>query len=218
MKKFLSCLAICILPLLSLAACKKNVDYFNYVSEYRSGVYYYEDDVVTVKIYSVARETPYALDGIKGNMNSLTEVYYSCEGSANEVEISLLGHGGEMSWLAVTRNFYLSFPCDPLTETSIPVTLTVDGVEKKFDVFNVAEEGTIDGKTALDCVREYDTESFTALTNNGVFAGELIVRLLYDEGCYYYVGICDGNRHVHAYLVDGENGRIIAERESEAEK
>ncbi len=216
MKKYLLCIAICITMPLMFAACKKNTDYFDYVSEYRNSVYFYEDDNITVKIYGVDRETPYALDGIKGNMNSLTEIYYSCEGSANEVEIELGGRGGEMSWLAVTRNYYLSFTGGNLSGASVPVTITVDGVETKIDAFNVAEEGTIDGRTALDCVREYDAESFTSLTHNGVFSGEIIVRLLYDEGCYYYVGVCDGE-NVHAYLVDGSDGRIIAERESTVE-
>ena len=39
------------------------------------------------------------------------------------------------------------------------------------------------------------------------------MRLLADEGkCYYYVGVIDREGNTAAYLVDGENGNVIAER------
>lgn len=212
MKKFLLSLILCLPALLCLPACKKNVDYFSYVSEYRKSVYFYKDDLVSVKIYSVDRETPYSLDGVKGDVSNVTEVFLEYANSADEVEIELLGHGGEMSWQAVTRNYYLSFAGGEINGASIPVTLKIDGAEKQLDVFNVAEEGTIDGKTALKCVREYDGDAFTALTDGSAFAGEIIIRLLYDDGCFYYVGICNRDAEVHAYLVNGSDGRIIAER------
>lgn len=212
MKKFLLSLILCLPALLCLSACKKNVDYFSYVSEYRKSVYFYKDDLVSVKIYSVDKETPYSLDGVKGDVSNVTEVFLEYANSADEVEIELLGHGGEMSWQAVTRNYYLSFAGGEINGASIPVTLKIDGAEKQLDVFNVAEEGTIDGKTALKCVREYDGDAFAALTDGSAFAGEIIIRLLYDDGCFYYVGICNRDAEVHAYLVNGADGRIIAER------
>ena len=203
--------------LLSLSGCKKSVDYFTFVSEYRKSVYMYRDDLISVKIYSVDKETPYSLDGVKGAVTNVTEVFVEYANSADEVEIELLGHGGEMSWMAVTRNYYLSFSDCAISGASIPVTVNIDGTEKKIDVFNVAEEGTIDGKTALKCVREYDVDAFTSLTDGAAFAGEIIIRLLYDDGCYYYVGICNREANMHAYLVNGTDGRIIAEHTSEAE-
>ena len=203
--------------LLSLSGCKKSVDYFTFVSEYRKSVYMYRDDLISVKIYSVDKETPYSLDGVKGAVTNVTEVFVEYANSADEVEIELLGHGGEMSWMAVTRNYYLSFSDCDISGASIPVTVNIDGTEKKIDVFNVAEEGTIDGKTALKCVREYDVDAFTSLTDGAAFAGEIIIRLLYDDGCYYYVGICNREANMHAYLVNGTDGRIIAEHTSEAE-
>ena len=209
MKKFLTVIILSLPLLLGLTACQKNVDYFTYVSENRKSVYFYEDDTVTIKIYSVDKETPYCLDGARGDVSNVTEVYFSTENTANEVEIELAGKGGEMSYLAVTRNFYLSFG-EEVSGASIPVKVTVDGKTTEYEVLNVAEEGTIDGKTALKCVEEYDGETFNSLTENGVFKGEIIIRLLYDEGCYYYVGLCNRDSQVHAYLVKGTDGSIIA--------
>lgn len=211
MKKFLLSLALSIPALMFFPGCKKSADYFSFVSEYRKSVYFYEDDTLSVKIYSVDKETPYSLDGFKGDVSNVTEIFFEYKSGASEVEIELLGQGGEMSWMAVTRNFYLSFAGENLSGASIPVTLNIDGKEKKVDVFNVAEEGTIDGKTALKCVYEYDGDTFKDLTDGTDFAGEIIIRLLYDDGCYYYVGVCNRETQVHAYLVNGADGRIIAE-------
>lgn len=216
MKKFLLSLALSVPALLFLSGCKKSVDYFSFVSEYRKSFYFYEDDTLSVKIYSVDKETPYSLDGFKGAVSNVTEIYFEYKSGASEVEIELLGQSGEMSWLAVTRNFYLSFSGENLSGASIPVTLNIDGKEKKVDVFNVAEEGTIDGKTALSYVCEYDGDAFKQLTDGTAFAGEIIIRLLYDDGCYYYVGVCNREKEIHAYLVNGADGRIIAERQQAA--
>ena len=125
-----------------------------------------------------------------------------------------------MSWLAVSGNYYLSFSGgDSLDDaTSLPVTVTVDGKSQDFTVPNAKSEGCIDGKSALDCVLEYDGGTFKNLTDGTRFSGEICLRLIYDGGCYYYVGVCDREKQVHAYLVDGTDGRIIAERQSEAEK
>ena len=222
MKKFLTVIfgiAACACVLLSslLTACKRQTDYFRYVSEYRKSVYFYSDDKLSVKIYSVDRETPYSLDGIKGETNALTEVYVQLAKTADEVEAELLGQGGEMSYLAVTRNYYLSFSGTEANGASVDVKITVDGTATEIKALNVAEEGTIDGKPALKCVLDYDGGTFSALTDRGAFAGEIYIRLLYDEGCFYYVGVCDRDKNVHAYLVSGTDGRVIAEREMTAE-
>lgn len=216
MKNFLICAGLCIPLAIGFSGCKKSVDYFEYVSENRKSYYFYQDDDVTLKIYSVDKETPYCLDGVCGDVSCLTEIYYSSEKTANEVEIELCGKGGEMSYMSVTRNYYLSFGEVLPDGASIPVKLTVDGNVKEYDVQSVAEEGVIDGKTALKCVYEYDSARFEALTEHGNFKGEILLRLLYDEGCYYYVGICDRDKNLHAYLVDGTDGRIIAERDAQA--
>ena len=66
---------------------------------------------------------------------------------------------------------------------------------------------------ALSCVVEHDRELFDSMTANGLFDGEIFIRLLYDEGCYYYVGVCNKQKNIKAYLLDGERGKIIATKE-----
>jgi hypothetical protein len=216
-------IATALLLLCLFYGCNKSVDYNSYVSEYRKGVYIYEDDDLTLKIYFSEREVPYVSDGIKGKMENLCEVFlsYSPTPSSAEIYFSLTDEqtgnvewGGEMNYQAVTKSFYLSFSCGYTGQENINATLTIDGKERKIDVNNVLYDGVIDEATALKCVVEYDGSKFASLTKGSLFNGEIYIRLLYDQGCYYYVGIIDKKGNTYAYLVDGESGRIIATRTS----
>ena len=82
-----------------------------------------------------------------------------------------------------------------------------DGVE--FPVLHAVVEDSVESFL----VTEYDGGRFESLTEGSRFAGEIYVRLLYDEGCFYYVGICDREGNTHAYLLDGTNGRVLAEKD-----
>ena len=221
MKKiFFSCLGLLTILTSSvtlLPSCNKKVNYFNYVSENRREVYLCKEDSFELKIFCCEKETPYCLDGVKGDMTTVCEVYYKCNTSPSEVVAEVEGFSGEMSYMSVSNSFYMSFSADVFNVESLAVKLTIDGKESEIEVRNVFEAGTIDWQSAIKSVVEYDGERFASLTERNAFLGEIWVRLIYDDGCYYYVSLCDREKKVKAYLVDGKSGRIITERESSAE-
>ena len=210
------CLALAASCLTILPSCNKGVDYLNYVSENRRQVYLCKEDDIELKIFLSDRETPYCADGVKGNMTTVCEVYYKCNSSPSSVTAEVESFNGEMNYMSVTNSFYLSFSADIQEKESLRVKLTIDGKEREIDAKNVFESGTIDYKSALNCVVEYDKDRFINLTQRNFFLGEIGIRLIYDDGCYYYVSVCDRDNQVKAYLVDGKSGRIITERESSA--
>jgi len=215
-KKYLPLLipfAILCAFLLFFTGCRRKVNYLSYVSERRTNIYLYEDDSVSVKIYCVQREQPYNADGYCGDMNGLVEVFVTLPKTYNEVEISLAGNEGEMNYQSVENRYYLSFSSGELTVDSVDVTLTYGGESKRYSALSVLYAGVMSCDEAVKCVIEHDGELFERLTQNGLFDGEISVRLLYDEGCYYYVGVCDKNKHITAYLIDGERGIVIATKE-----
>jgi hypothetical protein len=185
------------------------------VSECRQGVYLYEEDDLTFKIYFSKKEVPYLSDGIKGKTEDLCEVFLSITPTTSQVEVYLLGEGGQMNYQAVTKSFYLSFSYQCPESEKIDVTLTIDGKEQNLEVCTVLYDGVISSQTALKCVQEYDQKLISSLTSNCTFNGEIYIRLLYDKGCYYYVGICDKQGTINSYLVDGESGRIITTRKTQ---
>lgn len=202
------CTAACL-----LSACGKNIDYSKYVSERRSNIYVYEDDNVKIKIYCSEKEQPYCADGIKGEVTPFCEAMVTLPKNPEEVYISFCGHEGEMNYQAVENLFYLSVSAEDFKTDEIEVTLTCNDESKTYTALSVKHSGVMTCDEAVKCVAEHDKELFASLTQNGLFDGEIFVRLLYDEGCYYYVGVCDKSKQVKAYLLEGERGIIIATKQ-----
>ncbi len=210
MRKFLILLAAACALLFTSAGCASKTNYLNYVSEKRHGVFLYNDSETEIKIHCLEREQPYAADGVKGEMNSLIEIFVSLPKNPEALEIKVENHQGEMNYQTVHNRYYLSFSAESFASEGVDVTLTADGESKTYKALSVKHDGVISCDEAVKCVTEHDADYFKNLTENGVFKAEIYVRLLYDEDCYYYVGVCDRAGNIQAYLVNGENGKIIA--------
>ena len=194
--------------------CAKNVDYSEYISEKRYDVFLYGGDDAEIKIYCSEKESPYVADGIKGNINGLVEIYAKLGGDFEKVTVSSQSfEGGEMSYLTVRDCWYLSFSGTGFDSEQLTLTLEADGKQTEYSLLSVVTNSVMTCEQALECVKEHSQMLFAGLTENGIFNGEIFIRLLYDDKCYYYVGICDREGAITAFLVDGETGRIIAERE-----
>ncbi|MCD8308986.1 MAG: hypothetical protein LUD19_03945 [Clostridia bacterium] len=150
-------------------------------------------------------------DGVKGEINGIAEIYATFKTQYDEVYIDVNGLGGEMSYMTVKNCWYISFSCSGFGKDTLAAELTLNGNEREYTLVSVLSDGVMSGQSALSCVIEYDGDAFTSLTENGIFCGEIYIRLLYDDKCYYYVGVCDRSGNIKAYLTDGETGRVIAE-------
>ena len=201
--------------LLFAAACGGEADYSSFISEKRTAVYLYEDDDLSVKLHYSLREEPYVSDGFKGELTNVCEVFVHFSQSPDKVDVLFDdGRGGEMNYMSVTDSFYLSFS-GTFEGDKINIKLSWGNSTKTVEAQSVTYDGVISCEQALKCATEYDSETFAALTDKQNFLGEIYVRLLSDAGkCYYYVGVCDREGNISAYLVDGENGNVIAERKS----
>lgn len=193
--------------------CARDIDYLGSVSEQRDNIYMYSDDGTQIKIYVGKRETPYSADGIKGEMSEFCEVFVYLPKNCDEVEITFAKISGLMNYRAVENCYYLA--CGKTVEgEKIDVEIKADGEVKNYTAASVLYDGVISCNDAVKCAIEHDGELFSSLTRDNAFFGEIFVRLLFDDGgCYYYVGVCDRNKTINAYLVDGERGQIIAKKQ-----
>jgi hypothetical protein len=212
MKKnfFILCCFFVVCTLLS--ACSKKIDYTNYISEERYNIYLYSSDDTQIKIYAEKRENPFCTDGIKGNVENVIEVFVTLPKTCQKAEIATDVLKGELSYNSKDCNYYLS-GTGTLSGDSVKVKLSVDGEEQSYTATSVLYSGVITPAAALACVVERESELMESLTEGNIFKGEIYVRLLYDEGCYYYVGICTRDKKIKAFLVDGERGKIITTKE-----
>lgn len=200
--------ALCALP-----ACSKQVNYLDYVSESRTDIFLYRDDTTEIKIQCSKKEQPFSADGCKGDICDLVEIYVALAKNPQELEVQVEGFGGEMNYQAVTRQYYLSLSCAAFDKSGVEVTLTADGNKETYTALSVKDDKVMSCEKAVECVAEYASELFEGLTANGLFDGEIFVRLLYDDGCYYYVGVCNKDKLITAFLIDGERGKVIAKKE-----
>lgn len=203
-------------PILSLVAvfgCAKEIDFTAYISEKRTDIYVYSDDETQITAYCSQKEQPYVADGILGEPCQIVEFFVKFTKPHEEVTISVGDLGGEMSYRSVDNDFYLSLSAEPLAGGSVDAALSVDGESRNYTLLSVRDDSVMSCENAVLCVVEHDRELFDGLVENGVFKGEIYVRLLYDEGCYYYVGICDRDKNLTAFLLDGVKGKIIATKQ-----
>lgn len=212
MKKIIFTAAAFFAAICALTGCSKSVNYADYISEKRADIYLYAGDDTQIKIYCSQREQPYAADGIKGSVSDFIEIFVTLPENPETVEIDAGGYGGEMNFRAVENDFYLSFSAQAFDSDSIVVTLDCDGKISEYTAQSVKSGALLTCEQALNCVVDYDRDLFTSLTDGTLFEGEIYIRLLYDKGCYYYVGVCDRERNMNAYLVDGERGKIITSK------
>lgn len=217
MKKKIFILLSLLVLTITASGCANTVDYTTSVSDRRYDIFMYGDDDLTAKLYLGKREAPFVADGICGEVGPYNELTISFSenltSTPNTVVVAGNGFGGEMSYVTTKNCFTLSWGEVADFDEQTTITLTYGKQEKECVLTSVLDDATLTCEQALDCVKEYAAERFAAFTQKGYFDGEIFIRLLYDEGCWYYVGLCDKSGNIYAYLVDPARGKVIAERQ-----
>lgn len=165
-------------------SCEKQINYLDYVTEKRQNIYLYEDDEVSVKIYCSVKESPFSADGYVGDMCPLTEIFVTLPKNYDEVAVTLGEYSGEMNYQSVENDYYLSFSAEDFGADSVDVTLSYGEYSNTYPVQSVKYAGILSCEEALQCVIDYAGDVFNEKTENGLFDGEIFIRLLYDDGCY----------------------------------
>lgn len=209
-------LALFCLPFFS--GCTKKVDYFSYVSELRNNVFLYKDDNFSLRAYSLTKESPYATDGIVSKLHTRTEIRLIAPSGEQTycIYFSLAGteYGGEMSFDNVKSEYYYACPVDVSSCTELSLRLVCGTSEHTYTAKSVLTSDTVPPKQALALLVEKEKDFFDSLTDKYGFAGEIHLRLLYEEAPYYYVGVTDRQGNVTAFLINAVSGQILAKRQS----
>ncbi len=199
-------------------SCKKNEDYFSYLSEYRSNLFLAETEEFSVRIYALEKEHPFIADGMVGEKTKRAELYITAkDGSEScKVAFSLNGnkYGGEASYDSVKREYFYSCAADLSTAVSIPLALQFGDTVYEVTAHSVKQTDTLSGEQILKRLQEQEVDLFRSLTDKNGFLAEIHLRLLYEEAPYYYIGIVEKTGKITAFLMDAATGTILAKRES----
>ena len=213
-------LSLCLLFLgafLLIGGCKKDVDYFSYVSELRSNVLLCKTDEFSLRIYAVTKENPYATDGVPRDKTVRTEIYLLSDDTTQEYYIYFTvngkEYGGDMSFDNVKAEYYYSCSLDASTLNEL--TCRIEYGEKKTELIanSVRTDDTLSPRQALAQLRSVENALFQSMTDKYGFTGELHVRLIYEDNPYYYLGVIDRNGKTTAYLMNAKTGKLLAKRE-----
>ena len=212
-------IALCFFLPLLLGGCTQNVEYFDYVSELRNNIFLAEHGDLQLRIYSVTKEYPYAADGVAHEQTARTEVYLlSPDGTKNYTFRLQNGgeeYGGELAYDNVKSEYFLSFTLDVSAEKELPCILTCGEEKISLTASSVLRNETLSPKDILSNVYTCAPEVFDSLTDKHGFAGEIHLRLLYEDAPYYYVGVIDRNGTIHCFLVNAANGKVLAQRKND---
>ncbi len=201
---------------LYLSACSKAPDYTEYVSELRSNIFLAETDGFALRIYSVKKESPYISDGIAQPCNERTEIYLVALQGDKSCQISFTvngkSYGGEMSFDNVKAEYYYYCPLDTSALTEISVQIHYGETQVELTAKSVFNKDTLSPFSVLTLLINAEKELFDSLTDKYGFAGEIYIRLIYEDAPYYYIGVIDRNEKITAFLINATSGKILAKR------
>ena len=204
--------------LLSLFACTKEVNYSEYVSELRSNIFLAETDEFSLRVYSVKKESPYSSDGIVQHCNERTEIYLVAPQGDKSCQISFTingtVYGGEMSFDNVKAEYYYFCPLNTSALSTLPIEISFGEKRMEFTAKSVLNADTLPPFDVLSLLVNEEKDVFDSLTDKYGFAGEIHIRLIYEDSPYYYLGIIDRSGRITAFLINATSGKILAKRKS----
>ena len=202
----------------SLSACANKVDYTEYVSELRANILLADTDEFSLRIYSVKKESPYNSDGIAQPCNERTEIYLIAPQGDKACQISFAVdgkvYGGEMSFDNVKAEYYYFCPLNTADFSAIPVQISYGEKQIEFTAKSVLNADTLPPFDVLSLLVKEEKELFDSLTDKYGFAGDIYIRLIYEESPYYYVGVIERSGKITAFLINATSGKILAKRKS----
>lgn len=212
---FLTCIFIFSF-VLSFGSCKKSVDYFSYVSELRDNIFIAETEEYSLRSYSVVKETPYHADGIAMDASRRIEAYFIApQGDKNcKIGFTLNGksYGGDMSYDNVKAQYFWTCTLDVSKCSNLDFSIEYGEEALHFNAKSILNGTELSPDVILQNVAKENAEIFSNLTDKYGFAGEIYIRLIYEENAYYYVGIIDRTGKIYAFLINAVTGKVLAKR------
>lgn len=207
---------LCIVTFLSLTACG-STDYYQFVSDERSDLFYAETEKFSLALSCVDREHPFLTDGVVSPRSKTVEITLTEKQPTGEkYEVYLLEdvpRGGEMSFRNVTSDYYYSRGVEEFPGGTVSLRVIGGGETVELAATSVKNEKTLSAREALEFAVAAEKETIKNLSTDG-FRGEFHVRLLRRDKNYYYVGIVDSSGGTVSLLLDSETGAVLARRQS----
>ena len=214
-------LTVCLTAFIWCSGCSAKTDLTNYVSEYRSEIYQGTEGEYSIFASYTEREYPYLADGYVGNMTKIFEIVLTAPDNTKtytvQFTIGQKQYEAELSFDSVRMIHSCSQTIDLPEEKTITFTIAeTESTQTEIvtvSATSVKSDDTLTLNALLEKVKSAEQSYFDTLTSGKNFAGELYVRLLFEnQQCYYYIGIIDRAGNTYCILADALSGEILATR------
>ncbi|MBP5242466.1 MAG: hypothetical protein J6Z36_02105, partial [Clostridia bacterium] len=147
----------------------------------------------------------------------LVEIYLTAPDNTAEYDVSFTvdgrEYGGDMSYDNVYARYFYSRTLAAVSAPTLEITLSQgESQTKTLSAKRVKSGAELPMSAIIEKSVEQRKEFFDEKTVNGEFTGEIYLRLLYEEKCYYYIEVISGDS-ARYFLSDALTGEILAERE-----
>ena len=215
-KKFLLILTIfaTLFTTILLSSCKKQDNYFNYLTECRSDIFLGEKNGLKLKATygfilkekSVEKAKHYQLKfTLFGNIKDFST--YSLVFNYKGLE-----YKSNFSLDALSNTLYCQFDINDFAEKTFSVEVVLTSIREQIELSSIVPKNTLPPTEALNILWKNQPELMNSFIKDGVFNGELILRVIVKENApYYYIGIKQREKLI-AFLLDGFTGKELAVR------
>lgn len=216
MKKFIFIPILIILATFTLSGCKQKIDLTDKISELRYDILTGQTENYTLKAEVGERETPCVTDG---EIKEKTP-YVTLTLTASDLNITYTA-SFIVEGVTYSQKFAVS-PANSKLQATFNARITTNELSVKINggsnletivLKSVMPTNAKDYKTALNSLLISQPDLINKYITDGVFHGEIAVRLLVEKGKgYYYIGLTDLTKNTTALLIDAENLEVLAIR------
>lgn len=219
MRKFISFLLI-VLTMLLITSCNRSAELEMYLSQIRNSIYTYESEDFTITVYGEEKETPFISDGFVSELKKfITVKIENFTTSPDEASVTVtfneISLNGKFEYNPINGKYTAVIETNVLpTSNEIDLLIKNSGSERKIVAKNICNENVIDYKKALKSVSAKSGGKIDKMLDKAGNSIEIRVRILVEgKRPYYYVSAVEKSGKTLAFLVDGLNGEVLAERE-----
>ena len=219
MKKILTAILV-IATMLFITACNRSAELEMYLSQVRTSIYKCQTADYTVTVYGEEKETPFLSDGFVGTIKKYVTVKIeNFTKSPDDAQVDIyygdISLSGRFEYNPLNGKFTAVLDAQVLpTGDIINVVIKNGENEQALVAKNVISNEVIDYKKALKSVSSKAGSKINKMLDAGGNSIEVRLRILMEGNRpYYYVSAIEKSGKTIAFLVDGLNGEVLAERE-----
>lgn len=141
---------------------------------------------LSLAVYATEKETPYAADGIKRETTPRAEIYLTAPTGVESYDISFTyegkEYGGDMSFDNVKLEYFYSCSLDLSAAAEIVFTVAFDETTARADrSLRPHGRNPFPRGYPEQSKRQRKSETFNSMTDRNGFAGEIYMRLIYED-------------------------------------